>query len=210
MFCRITSAIVALALLAGCANQPISTESLRSTNETRVLVFDKDFMYTNSKPGNVQRYVGILAGAYRAVYEDDDGVYYRGQGPSIVWADEPEKHEQYLAEGGVWISRVPSPPRFKIFRIIGTEITRSTSTGATAPWSSLGDGAATTAVGTQFAVDHVATGQSPASAGLGSAIGISIVEKIIELDRGKIKFDRDNPPPHLVLEGRYSEASTKP
>ncbi|WP_409567710.1 lipoprotein [Rugamonas sp. DEMB1] len=61
----ITFALTAALLLTGCANtQPVSTTSLRMrpVAQSRVLVFDSDFLFTNSKPGNNQRYVGLLAG----------------------------------------------------------------------------------------------------------------------------------------------------
>jgi hypothetical protein len=196
--------LIAAAALAGCGNySPVSTASLHAPDRPASLVFDRDFLFTNSKPGQVQRFVGLLAGSYRATFEDDRGVYYVSQAATVVWADEPDSHRQYLAQGGVWLSKVPGQPRFKIFRVIGTELTRSIRTGELAPFQWGREADSSSAATSQFAVNQTLAGANPVTAGVGSAIGVSIAIELSKLDAGKLKFDRDDPPTNISIEGRY-------
>ena len=204
MHFRVVLITLSLTALIGCVAPPTSTTALRQPSRTRKIAFDRDFLFTGSKPGNIQRYTGFLAGTFEAAYEDNEGIYYRGHGPSVVWADDPVGHIQFLADGGVWISKTSGSRHFKIFRIIGTEIERSTDTGAIAEYRHSRKSRQPSTDG-QFIANQVEAGVSPAVAGVGYAIGMAIIDNLIELDQGKIKFNRDDPPTNIELEGAYRE-----
>ena len=60
---------------------------------------------------------GLLAGVYRAAWENNEGTFYLGAGTCLVsWVMSTDgKH--VVTQGGVWIENKPEPPKFRLFEI---------------------------------------------------------------------------------------------
>ena len=121
-------ALPLLALMAtGC---PAHWENLKKADREQSFVLAKDYTRTERRGIGVKWVEGLRAGAYRLAAEDDDGLYFRGEGACVVKLNS-DNADEYLQTGtskagfmvgGLWLPRkgVEKDPR--LFYVVGGEV----------------------------------------------------------------------------------------
>lgn len=118
----------------------ISPSDLKHPAEATVLHFDKDFRFDRpgaaKADGDRQPQSGLQAGDYVAEYEDDDGVFYRGNGSCVLMLSLPARNLQVFADGGIWLPRTPGKP-YRLYRyaLEHTERVAAITPDANGQWS---------------------------------------------------------------------------
>lgn len=189
--------LLSFALLTGCWTL-VEPSALRKPNLQQTLSLPADVLYTfqGDKPVDQRYYAGLLSGKYLAEFEDNGGIYFRGPGRCVVWADVPEKQQRLVAEGGLWVAKSTTTPKFRIYRYLATEgtQTRSGVPGAPTGATSVDVAASAPTNGGGVIPIYVPVNPTPAQAGLGAGIAAGIIALTAHMDDGKIAFQRPNPP----------------
>lgn len=191
----LTSLAVAM-LLNGCAT--VIDQSRLRVPEPNVIVFDSAFTYDTSKEADLPKpesgsFRGVLAGTYVAVYEDDEGIYYRAPGACIISMTVPSKGKKFLVEGGIWIEKNSPAPKFRLYRISGSSLGRPSPISEMSPCTPSSQVAAPVE-NRDLPVDPIVTiattnapaASSPGAVGAGAGLGYAVVGSIIEAEKGKL------------------------
>ena len=192
--------------LCGCAT--VVDQRRLKAPDPHVVEFLVPFTYDTSKETDLPRpepgaFRGVLPGVYTAVYEDDQGIYYRAPGLCVIYMTYPSKGTKFLIEGGIWIEKASPTPKFRLYRIEGYAAgpgpspigdlgpcVATSPAGRVSPSVGTYDATAQMAITNPVVVSTVPT--SPLATGVGAGLGYAIVAAMIEADRGKIVF---LPPP---------------
>jgi hypothetical protein len=179
----------------GCA--PVIDHSQLKTPAPHVIVFSSPFSYDTSKEVDLPKpepgsFRGLLAGTYTAVYEDDQGTYYRAPGVCVISMTYPSKGQKFLVEGGIWIEKNSAAPKFRLYRISGLSLGTPSPIGDLPPCTPSSQVAVpasdTYSVVNQLATSAVINNPAPisASTAVGTGIGYSLVGAMIEAEKGKL------------------------
>ena len=198
---RLTLSICAL--LAACAVAPAS---LKKVTSPQVLDLPHAVFYTHQgdQPIEKRYYAGLLAGAYTAEWEDENGTYFRGPSRSVIYADDPVARVQYIAAGGIWIGKGGATTRYRLYRYIGTEMTRPRSDVPGAQGSIAGqtNGASPPQPVIVPIAPALTAGATPVQAGLGVGIAGALIDLTKGMDDGKIALQRDDAPAG-IFDGQF-------
>ena len=192
---EILSGLACVLVLHGCA--PVIDHSQLKTPAPHVIVFSSPFSYDTSKEVDLPKpepgsFRGLLAGTYTAVYEDDQGTYYRAPGPCVISMTYPSKGQKFLVEGGIWIEKNSAAPKFRLYRISGLSLGTPSPIGdmpsctpssqVAIPVSNASD------VAGQLATSSLTNNPAriPAPTAVGTIIGYSLVGAMIEAEKGKL------------------------
>ncbi len=198
--------LVAVLALCGC-DTLVTQDELRSPAVADSLTFPADVYYTfqGDKPVGERYYTGLHAGRYVAEWEDARGTYYRGPDYAVVWADAPQLHTHYVAQGGLFIAKGDAQPRYAMYRYLGTEGTQA-RLGVPGEPPMAASAAASATPGGVIPVGNDVTVYgpkvTPLQAGLGAGIGAAIVNATKDMDKGKIAFQKPATPVG-TFEGRF-------
>jgi hypothetical protein len=189
--------LLSFALLTGCGTL-VEPSALRKPNLQQTLFLPADVLYTfqGDKPVDQRYYTGLLSGQFVAEFEDNGGIYFRGPGRCVVWADVPEKQQRLVAEGGLWVAKSNTTPKFRIYRYLATEGTQTRSGVPGAPTSATSVDVAASAPtnGGGATTIYVPVNATPVQSGLGGGIAAGIIALTAHIDDGKIAFQRQDPP----------------
>jgi hypothetical protein len=196
-----------LSTLAGCGSL-VEPGTLRKPDIQQTLSLPADVLYTfqADKPVDERYYTGLLAGEYVAEFEDDGGTYFRGPGRCVVWADVPANQQRRVAEGGLWLAKGNTTPKFKIYRYLATEGVQARSGVPGAPTGATSVVAVASAPGSDVSAVipiFVPVTATPFQAGIGSGIAAGVIALTAHTDDGKIAFQRPDPPPG-TFDGRIT------
>jgi len=208
---------------AGCASQyeTLSFENLKPPVKPASITFAKDFFYptpevAGSANPKYPPYKGLLAGVYRAAWEDKEGTFYLGAGTCLVGWVMPTDGKRVVTQGGVWIENKPEHPKFRLFEIRmssaavvedpsnpATPVAHCAQPGEPAPaqseTASFDD---PNGAGLGVGLQTMPKGAPPAAAGLGVGLGAGIVTAIADMDRGKVRL-LPPPPANIELQGTF-------
>ena len=187
MITRLFSLLVLVSGLVGCATSQ-DMAKLSAPADSRPIVLNEPFTnYLGTGLLQVSGEVIFAAGTYEPEFESDEGVYYRGPIDMIRRLHGAEKQDLGSTDGGLWVSKC-SHPKFgdarKVFPYAyGGEPHRNRNL--------LQDSNDTQRV-SAFDVMPVVP-PSSIQAGVGTAIGLGIVEAMIGDQRGQIVISTGYP-----------------
>jgi hypothetical protein len=198
--------LVAILALSGC-DTLVTQDELHRPAVVDSLTFPADVYYTfqGDSPIGERYYVGLRAGRYVAEWEDARGTYYRGPDYAVVWADAPQQHAHYVAQGGLFVAKGDAQPHYVMYRYLGTEGTQArvgvpgeppmppSTAASTPPGGVTPSGNNVTIYGPRV---------TPLQAGVGAGIGAAIVNATKDMDKGKIAFQKPTTPAG-TFEGKF-------
>ena len=105
----------------GCASFT-DQRNLKPIQTGETLVIEREFRYDISKEIDLPRpkpgmFRGLLAGTYLARYEDAEGIYFANDDLCVIVEANLERRVKFVVPGGVWISKSPRDPAFRLYRI---------------------------------------------------------------------------------------------
>lgn len=174
-------------IASGCATyEPIpspETEGLREVGGNKVYTIDETLISKNKLKERATKYTthGLLPGKYTAVYENDMGTFYYGEGRCYFVNYSSVKY-YYLREGGFWVPKSdPNHPRiFFIGEEIGNQVIVQNLKDVEQQRSSTDEHALS---------DPQIFQPKSAEAGLGVGIGMGIVNAIADSEIPDITGD---------------------
>lgn len=166
-FLQLLLAAQLAAVLAGCAST-IQTSSLAKPKNPSDTIQVSAFTYGKGQ-------IGLDAGLYKVEYESADGSFYRGPGLAVqvppAINTNKEKYPDSKFPGGLFVPRHKGDRGYRVYYY---QLNIAGSPGPQPDWQ------------TAMVVQHTVASPTPVASAVGAAIGLGIVDYMIESGRGQI------------------------
>ncbi len=171
MCCAPLAVAFIAAITSGCAHK---WADLKRVEREQYFVLAKAYTRTETRGIGVKWVEGLRTGVYRLGAEDDDGLYFRGEGNCVVMLSGSDGDE-YLKTGqsklgfqagGLWLPKKGVEKDPKLFYLLGGDVSTEQVTAAS-----------------------TATGQpTTVAGGVGAGLGGALVGGIIAAGKGDVLF----------------------
>ena len=142
---------------------------MQSSSPVRELSQDFSYAQRIGPFGSTTRRVGLGAGTYKLVFEDDEGMFYRGPDWCVrFYGEKSDSIPEYFKDGGIWIPKHLSGSRARVFEYTYGRQTPSRDSGGSRVASD--QSVVNTAVSNAVSVGT----PSPLQAGIGAGAGVAV------------------------------------
>lgn len=180
------AAFLALLLLSSCSSPMIAPHTLKPSSLDKTIILSKSISYSKTVGLIPERATfGVAPGVYRPEMENDAGVFFRGEGRS-VWVS-GQRTGSFISSrsGGIWVPHeMKASPLIYVYFEISPPTSENLNT---------------------YLLQHEISQQNLSTpviaSATGNALGMAIIDGIINRDLGKIHFfdsPDDNDFNHLI------------
>jgi hypothetical protein len=127
MYKKIIFIFLSLVLITACATNP---SNLKKTTSKQYFILEKDISRTAKVGIGYMMTEGLRKGKYTATFEDESGIYFQGEGPSVYYRHEL-KNMNRDNNGGIWIPKDEQQDNPRLYYYIGKEIMEHTEKSGT-------------------------------------------------------------------------------